>query len=126
MVVEFINALNTAVVAGWLLHVKTHDKSNQFTHLDFRRNITIALLRMATSKNTPRPGPKSDRSLTYRKTDGHSLRATDQGRCAQCGTNARLQCHECKKRLHLHCFPKCIMEYKCKVNLSLSCKKGKF
>ncbi|CAL1298948.1 unnamed protein product [Larinioides sclopetarius] len=76
----FSNALNMAVVAGWL-HRATHRKDNQLTHLVFRREVTLALLRMGKRKDKPQPGPKV-RHISQRKSDGHYLKATSQGRCA--------------------------------------------
>lgn len=101
----FVNALNMAVVAGWILHSATHEKNNKLTHLEFRRQVTTALLRIAPRKVGPQPGPKVHRPISQRKSDGHFLVQTTQGRCAQCTLNARLACNECKKKLHLHCFP---------------------
>lgn len=101
----FVNALNMSVVAGWLLHSATRENHNRLTHLEYRREVTLALLRIAPRKDGSKTGPKVHRPMTQRKSDGHFLVQTTQGRCAQCNANARLACSECKKKLHLNCFP---------------------
>lgn len=53
----------------------------------------------------PHPGSKDHHPIKQRKSDGHFLEPSEQGRCAQCTKNARLACNECKKKLHLICFP---------------------
>jgi hypothetical protein len=52
----FANALNMAVVSAWQLHRELHGKTSK-GHLEFRREVTMALLR-TQSRVGSRPGPR--------------------------------------------------------------------
>ncbi|KAH7961272.1 hypothetical protein HPB52_006402 [Rhipicephalus sanguineus] len=73
------------------------------THIAFRRDVTMALLQLKP-KLTVRPGPRVHPRHEDRKTDGHYMISTTQGRCAECKKNTTNQCQQCKKRLHKKCF----------------------
>ncbi|KAL3220285.1 hypothetical protein MRX96_029967 [Rhipicephalus microplus] len=53
---------------------------------------------------TVRPGPRVHLRDEDRKTDGHYIISTTQGRCAECKKNETNQFQQCKKRLHNKCF----------------------
>ncbi|KAL3222044.1 hypothetical protein MRX96_005006 [Rhipicephalus microplus] len=94
------NGLNMAVFAGWLLHCELHKSSDAtMTHITFRRDVTMSLLQLK-QKLTVRPGPRVHLRHEDRKTDGHYIISTTQGRCAECKKNTTNQCQQCKKRLH--------------------------
>lgn len=102
----FSNALNMGVVASWLIHCEIHKGTeSELSHLEFRRNITMALLN-SQMKVSSRPGPKPHLPILNRKTDNHYLVPFTQGRCAVCQKNVRKQCVACEKRLHSSCFTK--------------------
>ena len=77
---------------------------NSMPHLEFRRDITMNLLR-SKPKIISQPGPKVHAPTELRKTDNHFLKSTSQGRYALCKKNCRSMCVECKKRMHKACFP---------------------
>ncbi|KAL3193754.1 hypothetical protein MRX96_000053 [Rhipicephalus microplus] len=100
----FSNGLNMAVVAAWLLHCELHKGSDAaMTHIAFRRDVTMSLLQLK-QKLTVRPRPRVHLRHEDRKTDGHYIISTTQGRCAECKKNTTNQCQQCKKRLHKKCF----------------------
>lgn len=101
----FSNALNMAVIAAWLVHKEMFGKK-AISHLEFRREVTMRLLQISPRKFGPKTGPKIHVPAIRRKSDGHFLVKCTQGRCWECKANARLECRECQKRLHLECFPK--------------------
>ncbi|KAL3197338.1 hypothetical protein MRX96_044935 [Rhipicephalus microplus] len=85
------NGLNMAVVAGWLLHCELHKSSDAaMTHIAFRRDVTMSLLQLK-QKLTVRPGPRVHLRHENRKTDGHYIISTTQGRCAECKKNTTNQ-----------------------------------
>ncbi|GFX36092.1 piggyBac transposable element-derived protein 2 [Trichonephila clavipes] len=55
----FSNALNMAVVSGWILHLHLHKvtKAEQ-SHLNFRRDVTLSLLHMKPKIHSV-PGPRA-------------------------------------------------------------------
>ncbi|KAL3248169.1 hypothetical protein MRX96_056582 [Rhipicephalus microplus] len=100
----FSNGLNMAVVAAWLLHCELHKGSDAaMTHIAFRRDVTMSLLQLK-QKLTVRPGPRVHPRHEDRKTDGHYIISTTQGRCAECKKNTTNQCQQCKKWLRKKCF----------------------
>lgn len=99
----FANALNIAATASWIIYRDIHGK-NSMPHLEFRRDITMNLLR-SKPKLISQPGPKVHVSSELRKTDNHFLATASQGRCAVCKKNCRNKCVECDKRMHKACFP---------------------
>ncbi|KRX62646.1 PiggyBac transposable element-derived protein 3 [Trichinella sp. T9] len=101
----FSHALNMAVVAAWKLHRELHTTtSDQLSHLEFRRFITIHLLHAMPFVRS-QPGPRSHLPMSLRSSHGHYLQSCTQGRCAFCKKNCRNECVQCKKRLHRNCFP---------------------
>jgi DNA excision repair protein ERCC-6 len=101
----FNNALNMAVVAGWILHTSVHKNTAQvLSHLDFRREVTLNLLRMKPKIHNA-PGPRVHQPKSLRKSDAHYIVDFSQGRCVVCQKNTRKGCYECEKRLHVNCFP---------------------
>ncbi|KAL3187233.1 hypothetical protein MRX96_025545 [Rhipicephalus microplus] len=72
-----------AVVAGWLLHCELHKSSDAaMTHIAFRRDVTMSLLQLK-QKLTVRPGPRVHLRHENRKTDGHYIISTTQGRSSK-------------------------------------------
>lgn len=99
----FSNALNMAVVASWNLHCEVHSNSEKISHLEFRRQLTMHLLRK--KERLPKhPGPRSHLKIELRQSDGHYLISTSQGRCVVCKKNTIKKCFQCEKRLHGKCF----------------------
>lgn len=97
----FINALNMSVVAAWRLHTQLHPTHQQSSHLDFRRAVTLCLLK----RELPRPqvgGGLHPQLPTDIRFDGvgHDVVSTSQGRCVVCSTNTRSKCTKCDVRLH--------------------------
>ncbi|KRZ16720.1 Serine/threonine-protein phosphatase beta isoform [Trichinella zimbabwensis] len=93
-----------AVVAAWKLHMELHTATtDQLSHLEFRREITIHLLH-ARPLVRHYPGPRSHLPISLRTSHGHYLQSSVQGRCAVCQRNCRNECVQCKKRLHRNCF----------------------
>lgn len=75
------------------------------TRLNFRREITLNLLR-AKPKIHVMPGPRAHQSTSARISDIHYIVTSSQGRCVVCPKNTKNMCFECKKRLHAHYFPR--------------------
>ena len=95
----FINAMNMAVVAAWKIHCKVHDASEAVTHLEFRREQVIGLLKGSSRQRLVGPAAAVPPCVRF---DGveHYIESTTQGRCAECGKNTKKQCGKCKKKLH--------------------------
>ena len=69
----FTNALNMVVAAGWILYTDLHKNTTlQMTHLNFRRDVTLNLLR-AKPKILVIPGPCAHSSTSARKSDTHYI-----------------------------------------------------
>jgi hypothetical protein len=83
---HFVSALNVAAVSAWQLHRELHGKTYK-GHLEFRREVTMAFLRTQPAVGS-RPGPRVQISISIRKTDGHDLNESKQGKCAECKSNA--------------------------------------
>lgn len=102
----FANALNIAATASWIIYRDIHGK-NSMPHLEFRRDITMNLLR-SKPKLISQPGPKVHVSSELRKTDNHVLATASQGRCAVCkkkktaATSALSVTRECIKHVFPH------------------------
>jgi hypothetical protein len=88
-------ALNISVVSAWQPHQELHGKTSK-GHPESRREVTMALLRTQPRVGS-RPGPRVQIPISVRKTDGHDLTESKQGRCVECKSNARLQCRECSR-----------------------------
>lgn len=96
----YVNALNMTVVVGWFLYSSTHSKYTTLSHLEFYREFTVALLRIAPRKNRPRT---VHYHISRRKSNCHFLVQKTQGRCAQYTVNSRVDFNECNIKLHLKC-----------------------
>ncbi|GFX12568.1 piggyBac transposable element-derived protein 2 [Trichonephila clavipes] len=89
-----------AVVAGWILHLHLHKCTKvEQSHLNFRRDVTLSLLRMKPKIHSV-PGPRAHSSKSLRQSDAHYLVQSTQGRCAVCQKNTTKKCLEYEKRLH--------------------------
>ena len=99
----FVNAINLAVVAAWRLHCYTSEPSATISHLEFRREITLGLMKSSTRQRLGGPTAPVVGSVRY---DGvqHYMESTSQGRCAWCSKNTTKKCTKCNKRLHALCF----------------------
>ena len=98
----FINAINMAVVAAWRIHCQVHESSQTITHLEFRRELVLGLLKGSSRKRLGGPAAPVPACVRF---DGveHYIESTTQGRCAEC-RNTKKHCAKCEKRLHEHCF----------------------
>ena len=82
----FTNAINMAVVASWKLHSKAVGASSLISHIEFRREVVIGLLKSSGGKRMG--GPTAPVSVCVRYDGvGHYIGPTTQGRCAECGKN---------------------------------------
>ena len=100
----FTNALNISVTSAYLLHKELHKGTGlEVDHIDFRRDVTMSLLRVGALATSARPGPKTHPPQAARKAS-HALVPTSQGRCAVCRKNTTKKCFLCDKRLHVPCF----------------------
>ena len=106
----FINALNVSVVAAWRVHCKVADEP--LSHLDFRREIAVCLLKTAPSK-AKHPGGHTAHQPQDVRYDGvgHTAESTKQGRCKECQKNCRYICIKCKVRLHFDHGKDCFRRY---------------
>jgi DNA excision repair protein ERCC-6 len=92
------HALNTSVVAAWRVHCAMGE--DRLSHLDFRRNITLCLLKSAQDK------PQRARVAVGFPSDvrydgvGHDRVTIKEGRCAVCQKNTTKMCFKCGVRLH--------------------------
>jgi len=105
------NGINLSIVAAWRIHCAL--SSAPISHLQFRREVTICLLK--TPLENPRTRPLGGGGLIvglpsilcYDGLDHHKV-STTQGRCKICKKNIRLKCEKCDVRLHrdpgLSCF----------------------
>lgn len=95
----FSHCLNASIIAAWLVHSSNTDGEKK-SHLDFRRQIALTLL-----KSVPRPSTRNGRNVPLPddvRFDGenHAPVSTKQGRCVVCRRNTRLRCGKCDVRLH--------------------------
>jgi DNA excision repair protein ERCC-6 len=99
----FVNSVNNAVVAAWKLHCRVTPSSDTLSHLNFRREVVLGLMKGASRQRLGGPTASVPHCVRY---DGfeHYLSSTTQGRCASCGSNTRKMCGKCGKRLHTNCF----------------------
>lgn len=96
----FTNYLNITVVAAWRLFCLINDVD--VCHLEFRRTITICLLKQETTPRSRVIGggvPSLPRDVRY-DGRGHDKESVSQGRCVVCKKNARYRCKKCQVRLH--------------------------
>ena len=96
----FVNAINISVVAAWRLYGQLHPR-HQSSHLDFRRTITLCLLKSVVLRTQMSKSihPQLPTDIRYDGV-GHEVVPTSQGRCVLCSTNTRSKCVKCDVRLH--------------------------
>ena len=96
----FSNFINLTVVAAWRLFCKVNDE--EISHLNFRRQITLCLLKQETTVRLRTTGGNLPMLPPEVRLDGsgHFKERFDQGRCAVCKKNAQYHCSKCKVRLH--------------------------
>jgi len=99
----FVNALNMAVVAVWRVHCYVSESSANSTHLEFRRQVTLGLLKSSTRQRMGGPTAPVVHDIGY---DGvqHYMHSSTQGRCAVCSKNTTKECAKCSERMHAQCF----------------------
>ena len=104
------NAFNMAVVAAWRLHCAVQSK--KLSHIDFRREITICLLKMDNRDNNRRKSAVANLPQDIR-TDGvgHKKVSVKQGRCKVCTKNTCYMCEKCNVRLHVERGKTCFETY---------------
>ena len=95
-----INAINISVAAAWRVHCAIQEKS--MTQLEFRREITICLLKIVMPHRRQIGGGRIQNLLNEDRFDGvgHYKVSTTQKRCKVCQKNTRLFCAKCSVRLH--------------------------
>jgi hypothetical protein len=108
----FTNALNVSVVAAWLLH-STLNQRRALSHLEFRRQIAICLLKAQISERKQVGGAghvnlPDDVRYGY---IGHEVVDAAQGRCLVCSNNTRTKCVKCNVRLHIARNKQCFTSY---------------
>jgi len=95
--------LNAAVVAGWLLHCPVFG-AKALSHLEFRRQVTLTLIKVETiyDRRQLGGGPQGSLPVTVQYDgDGHMRVQCGQGRCRVCQIkNTDVMCLKCKARLH--------------------------
>lgn len=108
----FTNALNISVVAAWRLHCAV--SPNPISHLDFRREVTLCLLK----SEIPNPRRQIDGGHLPDLPDdirfdsvGHMKAQCSQGRCHVCQKNTVYKCEKCNKRLHCDRGKTCFVDY---------------
>ena len=107
----FTQMLDIAVVNCWRIH-NIVNKGENFTLLETRRRLTLALLSKTWSSNRHRPGPQKNIlrrgrvSEEVRYDSGNHFIAViqTQRRCAQCGKKVKKICCRCDVSLHDACF----------------------
>jgi hypothetical protein len=109
----FSNAINTTVVAAWRLFCHLHPNGG-VSHLDFRRNIALCLLKKSEGKKSELSGRCVRLPVDIRK-DGidHTNTIGTEGRCVVCGKNTKNLCSKCNVRLHFSHGKQCFTMYHC-------------
>jgi DNA excision repair protein ERCC-6 len=109
----FTNVLNVSVVAAWRLFNTLNKNRRALSHLEFRRQIVICLLK-AQSRERVQVGGGAHVDLpddVRYDNIGHELVDTTQGRCIVCSTNTRTKCAKCNVRLHIARNKQCFSIY---------------
>jgi hypothetical protein len=107
----FTNSLNLSVVAAWRMHCLLHPRSRE-SHLDFRRTITMCLLKSSEPRVTRAGGGIAHLPVDIRKDGvGHVNASTSEGRCVVCETNTKNMCAKCNVRLHFSHGKQCFALY---------------
>ena len=101
----FTNSVNVSIVAAWRLHCQLHP-SDKISHIQFRRNITLCLLKSSPMRSQIGGGHHVDLPSDVRFDGiGHTRVDANQGRCVLCRKNCRHSCFKCNVRLHTkQCF----------------------
>jgi hypothetical protein len=89
----FTNALNVSVVAAWLLH-STLKQRRALSHLEFRRQIAICLLKAQISERKQVGGAGHVNLPDDVRYDniGHEVVDAARGRCVVCSNNTHTKC----------------------------------
>ena len=107
----FLNVVNMSVVAAWRLYSRLHPQL-KVSHLDFRRTITLCLLKRKIPRVQIGGGHHADLPDDIRYDGvGHISEATTQGRCVVCSKNTRSKCLKCNVRLHYSHLSTCFLNY---------------
>jgi DNA excision repair protein ERCC-6 len=107
----FTNALNVSVVAAWRMFCLLHPRSHE-SHLDFRRAITICLLKSDEPRVARVGGGIPHLPVDIRRDGvGHVNVTALEGRCVICGSNTKNMCAKCKVRLHFSHGKQCFTVY---------------
>jgi hypothetical protein len=97
----FVNAVNMSVVAAWRLYSNLNSKNQVPSHFEFRRAITLCLLKGTFHRKIHAKGKLQHLPFDIRYDGiGHTTEETTQGRCVLCSTNTRTKCSKCDVRLH--------------------------
>lgn len=108
----FLNALNVSIIASWRIHCSVCPAS--LSHLDFRREVTLCLLKVEIPKPRCRSigGHMPDLPYDIRYDNvGHLKISCTQGRCHICQKNTMYKCLKCDKRLHSDRGKLCFLVY---------------
>ena len=94
-----INAVNVSVVAAWRIHCNA--VVSPMTHLEFRREITICLLKSPMEERTKVTGgtlPSLPKDIRFDQINHYKI-TTTQGRCKICQKNTWCKYQKCNVRL---------------------------
>ena len=107
-----INLVNVSIVAAWKFYSALHPEERRMTHLEFRREIAIVLMRSSGSRRQSQGGKHADLPTDVRY-DGynHEPASCSQGRCVVCHKNTRSKCGKCNLRLHYSKGSMCFITY---------------
>ena len=95
-----INAVNVSVVAAWRIHCNA--VVSPMTHLEFRREITICLLKSPIEEQTKVTGgtlSSLPKDIRFDQINHYKMKTT-QGRCKICQKNTPYRCQKCKVWLY--------------------------
>jgi len=76
------------VVASWKVHCVTSDEAARMEHLEFGRQIVLALVGTTDRRRMGGPSAAVIPDVRFDWYE-HYPQSTGQGRCATCGSNAR-------------------------------------
>ena len=107
----FINVINVSVVAAWRIHCAS--TANSLTHLAFRRQIVLSLVKGSSPERPQTGGGHSVDLPRDVRFDGasHDRQVCSQGRCKVCHKNTRYKCVKCNIRLHSDKGKMCFSSY---------------
>jgi hypothetical protein len=92
----FSNTINITVVAAWRFYCQLHPNCG-VSHLDFRRNIVLCLLKRSEGGNARCARLPVD---IRRDGVGHTNVTGTEGNCVVCSKNTKNFCGKCNVRLH--------------------------